>query len=134
MNRTFKLSVVAGAVALLGALPLSLAHGQGSAPTVDPALAKKGRSMFASKGCNGCHSINGGERAGPDLAGVSERRDAEWLKKFLKDPPTMLTTDSLAMSLLAKYKNVKMPNMKLSDADIDALLHYIAEETAKKKK
>jgi mono/diheme cytochrome c family protein len=46
----------------------------------------------------------------------------------------MLTTDSLAMSLLAKYKNVKMPNMKLSDADIDALLHYIAEETAKKKK
>ena len=90
--------------------------------------------MFASKGCNGCHSIGAGERAGPDLAGVSERRDAEWVKKFLKDPPAMLATDSLAMTLLAKYKNVKMPNMKLSDADIDALLHYIAEETAKKKK
>jgi mono/diheme cytochrome c family protein len=29
---------------------------------------------------------------------------------------------------------VKMPNMKLTDADIDALLNYIAEETAKKKK
>ena len=128
------MSVVAGAVALLGALPLSLAHGQGSAPTVDPALAKKGRSIFASKGCNGCHSINAGKRAGPDLAGVSERRDAEWLKKFLHDPPAMLATDSLAMALLAEYKNVKMPNMKLSDADIDALIHYIAEETAKKKK
>lgn len=134
MNRTFKLTMIAGAVALLGVLPVSQALGQGSAPTVDPALAKKGRSMFASKGCNGCHSVGGGKRAGPDLAGVSERRDAEWLKKFLKDPPTMLTTDSIAMAMLAEYKNVKMPNMKLTDADIDALLNYIAEETAKKKK
>ena len=134
MNRTYKLTMIAGAVALLGALPVSQVHGQGSAPTVDPALAKKGRSMFASKGCNGCHSVGGGKRAGPDLAGVSERRDAEWLKKFLKDPPAMLTTDSLAMAMLAEYKNVKMPNMKLTDADIDALIHYIAEETAKKKK
>jgi mono/diheme cytochrome c family protein len=128
MNRTFKMTVVAGAVALLGVLSVSQAHGQGSAPAVDPALAKKGRSMFASKGCNGCHSVGGGKRAGPDLAGVSERRDAEWLKKFLKDPPTMLTSDSLAMAMLAEYKNVKMPNMKLTDADIDALLNYIAEE------
>jgi mono/diheme cytochrome c family protein len=134
MNRTLKLTMIAGAVTLLGALPVSQVHGQGSAPTVDPALAKKGRSMFASKGCNGCHSVGGGKRAGPDLAGVSERRDAEWLKKFLKDPPMMLTTDSIAMAMLTEYKNVKMPNMKLSDADIDALLHYIAEETAKKKK
>lgn len=134
MNRTFKLTVVAGAAALLGALPMSQAHGQGSAITVDPALAKKGRSMFASKGCNGCHSVNGGERAGPDLAGVSDRRDADWLRRFLKDPPTMLQSDSLAMEMLKKYKNVKMPNMKLTDADIDALLHYIADETAKKKK
>jgi mono/diheme cytochrome c family protein len=134
MNRTLKLTVVAGAVALLGVLPVSQALGQGSAPTVDPALAKKGKSMFASKGCNGCHSVGAGKRAGPDLAGVSERRDAEWLKKFLKDPPTMLTSDSLAMAMLAEYKNVKMPNMKLTDADIDALIHYIADETAKKKK
>ena len=46
----------------------------------------------------------------------------------------MLTSDSLAMAMLAEYKNVKMPNMKLTDADIDALIHYIADETAKKKK
>jgi cbb3-type cytochrome oxidase cytochrome c subunit len=121
-------------VALLGALPLSQAHGQGSALTVDPALAKKGRSMFANKGCNGCHSIGGGKRAGPDLAGVSERRDPEWLRRFLKDPAPMFESDSLAKALLAEHKNVKMPNMKLSDGDIDALLHYIAEETTKKKK
>jgi mono/diheme cytochrome c family protein len=134
MTRTFKLTVIAGAVALLGAFPVSQAHGQGSAPTVDPALAKKGKSMFASKGCNGCHSVGGGKRAGPDLAGVSERRDADWLRRFLKDPPTMLTTDSIAAAMLVEYKNVKMPNMKLTDADIDALIHYIADETAKKKK
>jgi cbb3-type cytochrome oxidase cytochrome c subunit len=134
MNRTFKLTVVAGAVALLGALPLSQAHGQGSALTVDPALAKKGRSIFSNKGCNGCHSIGGGRRAGPDLAGVTERRDTDWVRRFLKDPTGMLQTDSIAMAMLAEAKNVKMPNMKLTDGDIDALLHYITEETAKKKK
>jgi hypothetical protein len=37
------------------------------------------------------------------------------------------------MAMLAQYKNIKMPDMKLADADIDALIHYIAQETQKKR-
>jgi mono/diheme cytochrome c family protein len=134
MNRTFKRTLAAGAVVMLGALPLSLAHGQGSAFTVDAALAKQGKSLYANKGCVTCHSIGQGMRAGPDLLGLTERRDLTWIKSWLKDPATMLQTDSIAQSLLATAKGVKMPNVKLSEQEIDAVIHYIAQETAKKKK
>lgn len=134
MTRMFKLTVAVGAIALFGALPLSLAHAQGSGFTVDAALAKKGKTLYANKGCVTCHSVGQGVRAGPDLLGVTDRRDLTWLKNWMKDPATMLQTDSIAMALLAAAKGVKMPNVKLTEQEIDALLHYIAQETAKKKK
>ena len=131
MTRTLRLMAAAGAVALLGALPLSLALGQGSGFTVDAALAAQGKKVYANK-CSTCHTIGQGVRAGPHLLGVVERRDQTWLKSWLKDPTPMLQNDSLAMALLAAAKGVKMPNMKLSERDIDAVMHYMAQETAKK--
>jgi cbb3-type cytochrome oxidase cytochrome c subunit len=133
MNRTLKLTVVAGAVALLGTLPLSQAQGQGRGFTVDATLAKLGKTTFANKGCVTCHSIGQGRRAGPDLLGVTDRRDHDWIKKWLHDPATMLQSDSISQAMLAEAKGVKMPNVKLTDREIDALIHYMAQETAKKK-
>jgi hypothetical protein len=46
----------------------------------------------------------------------------------------MLETDSIAKAMLAEFQNVKMPNMKLTDADVDALVHYMRQESGKKKK
>jgi protein SCO1/2 len=66
--------------------------------------------------------------------GLTERRDLTWIKSWLKDPASMLQTDSIAQSLLATAKGVKMPNVKLTEQEIDAVIHYIAQETAKKKK
>jgi cytochrome c2 len=100
---------------------------------VDPALAKLGKTTFANKGCVTCHSIGQGKRAGPDLLGVTTTRDLTWLKNWLKDPASMLQTDSLAQALLAEAKGVKMPNLKLSEREIDGLLHYIQQESDKKK-
>src|SRR3990172_9871677 len=65
MTRTLRLMAAAGAVALLGALPLSLALGQGSGFTVDAALAAQGKKVYANK-CSTCHTIGQGVRAGPD--------------------------------------------------------------------
>jgi protein SCO1/2 len=102
-------------------------------PTVDPALASTGKKLFGSRGCSGCHVL-GKRSAGPDLLGVNERRDHDWLRRWLKTTDEMLASDSLAQAMLAEFKNVKMPNMKLSDEDIEALLNYIEQETQKKKK
>lgn len=130
MTRMSKLTLAAAAAVALS-LP-SVAAAQGGAFTVDPNLAKRGRTVYMNKGCGGCHAI-GKVNAAPDLAGVYERRSPEWLHRWLKSTTEMLQTDSAAMAMLAQYKNIKMPDMKLADADIDALIHYIAQETQKKR-
>jgi len=97
----------------------------------DAAMAKRGQSLFQNRGCIGCHSIGGGKRSGPDLAGVTERRDLAWLRRWLKNPTVMFDTDSTAKALLAQYNNTRMPNLHLKDDEVDALLHYIAQESHK---
>jgi mono/diheme cytochrome c family protein len=98
----------------------------------DAALAKRGQSLFTSRGCVGCHSVGQGKRAGPDLAGVTQRRDLAWLRRWMKDPTPMFETDSLAKALLAEYNNTRMPNLRLKDDEVEALLHYIAQESHEK--
>jgi mono/diheme cytochrome c family protein len=125
----FQSLTIAAALTLL--LPAALAAQEAAGLTPDPAQAKKGQSLWNSRGCTGCHSIGGGKRSGPDLAGVLERRELGWLRRWLKNPTQMLETDSLAQAMLAQYNNTKMPNMRLSDADIESLLQFIASESAK---
>lgn len=120
------------AAALTLVLPGALAAQEAAAGlTPDPALARKGQSLWNSRGCTGCHSIGHGKRSGPDLAGVLERRDIGWVRRWLKNPPEMMQTDSIAQALLAQFNNTKMPNLRLSDQDIESLLHFIATETEK---
>lgn len=118
--------IIVGALALSG----SIAQAQMKS---DPALAKKGKSLFQSRGCTACHTIGkeGSTAAGPDLAGVTERRSADWLKRWLKNPTEMIGSDSIADAMVVTAKNVKMPNMKLSESDIDALMNFFAENPKK---
>jgi len=118
---------------IVGALALSASLAQAQM-NVDPALAKRGKSLFANKGCTACHTIGKTGKntaAGPDLAGVTERRSHDWLKRWLKNPTEMIGSDSIADAMVADAKNVKMPNMKLSDSEIDALMNYLAESPKK---
>jgi cytochrome c551/c552 len=97
----------------------------------DSTLAENGEALFSSKACIGCHSVGQGKRVGPDLVGVLERRSLDWLRRWVKDPATMLKTDSLAKALLAQSNNVPMPTMKLTDEEVEALLQYVARESKK---
>lgn len=128
MTRISKLGLcglVAGALSFTGAR----AQAQNTS-------AERGEDVFKKKGCAACHNIAkegedphrrpGGKQAGPDLAGVTERRDRDWLRRWLKDPDEMLRSDSIAMAMMAAAKNLKMPNMKLKDDEIEALINYLA--------
>ncbi|MGH7507230.1 MAG: c-type cytochrome [Longimicrobiales bacterium] len=107
--------------------------GTGAALVVDKELAKAGKDVWTQKMCIGCHTIGQGRLAGPDLMQVTERRPLEWLQTFLKDPEPMLDNDPVAKELLKEANNLRMPNMKLTDAEIMAVLHYIAEQSEAKK-
>ena len=91
-----------------------------STPT-DP-LAVRGKLLFESK-CLACHSIAGGDKLGPDVYGVTKRRDDAWLTKWLKSPEQMLQADATAKQLLDKYK-VPMPNQNASNEEISEYIAY----------
>lgn len=94
--------------------------------------AETGKKLFQERGCAACHTIGKGKLTGPDLAGVSKRRDEEWLKKWLTSPETMLMSDPVAKELLQQYM-VPMPNQGLSPQDIEALIDYFEYEDSGKK-
>jgi protein SCO1/2 len=127
MTRTLKLTLAALAAIAFG-LPV-VAAAQGSF-RVDANLAKRGKIVYERNGCYMCHGLGvSARRAGPDLLGVTERRDHDWLRRWLKDTNAMLAGDPQARAMLQQWNGVRMPQVKLTDADIDALLHYMAQQT-----
>jgi mono/diheme cytochrome c family protein len=123
-------------VALTYAAP---AYAQDPAPPtktweVDKDKAKTGAKVFNAKGCMACHTIGKGRLAGPDLAGLLDRRDVDWVHRWLKDPAPMFETDTAVIAMVKEYKGVKMPNMKLTEDQIEQLIHYMVEQGQKAKK
>ncbi|WP_433771947.1 SCO family protein [Pseudomonas putida] len=103
-----------------------------SAPTLRPPSA--GEQIYRTR-CSSCHTLgdtqNAGMRSiGPDLVGVTRQRDPQWLKRWIREPDQMLAEkDALAMQLYEQYNSLAMPNLRLGDKEINALLTYLAEET-----
>jgi mono/diheme cytochrome c family protein len=128
------LAMVVAGCATQNALQMEKASG-GEVATVNPdfkldsELGEAGRELWSRKGCLGCHTVGVGRAAGPDLFGVTERRPVDWLKSFLKNTSEMLDTDPVAQGLLKQHKGQRMPNMRLTDQEIDALIHYLQLRT-----
>jgi cytochrome c2 len=97
----------------------------------ESAEAAKGKELFQSKGCVACHTIGDGKLSGPDLQGVTERREEEWLKKWIKSPDTMVFSDPIAKELLAEYM-VPMPNQGLTDQEVIEVISYLKYRDSKK--
>jgi protein SCO1/2 len=90
----------------------------------------RGQYTFAYH-CSACHAIGGGNtRIGPDLQGVTSRRDRDWLRRFISAPDKMNADgDPIAVALRAEYKQARMPNLSLSDEDVSAVLDYLDRQT-----
>jgi protein SCO1/2 len=95
----------------------------------------RGESLFRTR-CTTCHTIGGGEDGllegfvGPDLYGVTQRRDRAWLRRWLAEPDVMLAEeDPIAMELFAQYNELPMPNLRLNEIDVAALIRYMVQES-----
>ena len=105
-----------------------------NAPSLDDVTS--GSTLFRTR-CASCHVIGEqvsaaqiGRLIGPDLLGVTDRRDPEWLARWVAEPDKMLAEkDPLALQLFAQYKGVAMPNMSLSRKQVDSVLEYIETES-----
>ena len=105
----------------------------GSLNAQDPESVKLGEETFKSKGCAACHTIGKGKLSGPDLLGVTERREEDWLKKWLKSPDKMVMTDPIAKEMLKEYF-VPMPNQNLTDEEVVYLIEYFKAQDGKNNK
>jgi mono/diheme cytochrome c family protein len=103
-------------------LPVPAVAPGDSRPSAPPA-ADRGRVLFVAKGCVSCHAKRDDgdvqERhqiaAGPDLTGRAFA--ADWLATKLADP---------AKNRIRMNEWVVMPDLKLADAEIAALVEYVS--------
>ncbi len=99
--------------------------------TAIPYVNQPGQALFV-KACSSCHTIGQGDHVGPDLQGVTSRRDRAWLSQFLQSPNVMRAKkDPIAVALSARFPGVVMPNLGLSEADVGDLLAYLDVRTAR---
>ncbi len=87
-------------------------------------------ALFTQK-CYACHTIGGGDKTGPDLKGVTSRRDRAWLHDFIKTPRALYRDgDPTAVQLFEDFAPDVMPDQPLTDAEVDGLLDFIAAVTS----
>lgn len=90
----------------------------------DPAEAKK---IFTTR-CMACHTFGKGVKVGPDLKGVTERRQRPWLLKFIRSSQAVIAAgDPTATGLFEQFKQQRMPDWSdLSDDQITSILDWLA--------
>jgi protein SCO1/2 len=102
-----------------------------------PALRQisDGEMMFRDR-CSSCHVISGGyvpgrnaRPLGPDLFGVTERRDDAWLRRWLAEPDKMVESGDPVAVALANAWEVVMPNFRLDPGEVDNLIRYMEKES-----
>jgi cytochrome c len=89
--------------------------------TVDEALAKTGMEVFEAK-CTACHKM-GKRFVGPDLTGVTDRREPEWIMNMILNPDVMVVENEAAKALLAEYLS-PMANQSLTEDEARSILEY----------
>lgn len=92
-------------------------------PTSVPGDAARGKALFDSVGCRGCHTTekddvrrpaegDADRDFAPNLSNVGSKTTAEWIFRWVKDPK-------------AYWPETKMPNLRLSDEEAGSIAKYL---------
>ena len=92
--------------------------------------AAAGETLFKNN-CAQCHAVGSEIVVGPGLAGIEDRRDFAWLKKWINNPAAVIASgDKYAVEIFAKY-NVQMTAFPAyGDAEIKNILAYVKSANA----
>ena len=119
------LMAIGGRVAASAILAGSMLHPGMVQAAQDP--TDQGLEIFQTW-CSPCHSIGGGRLVGPDLAGVGDRRSAEWIIGFVQNAQQYVEAgDSTAVALFEEFNRVMMPDQPFSDDEIRAIIALTRE-------
>ena len=82
-----------------------------------------GEELF--KQCKACHTLTEDRLVGPGLAGVTEKRDREWLKSWITSSTKLIASgDADAKAIFDEYK-IPMQDFDFSDEDMETLINYM---------
>ncbi|NVK53857.1 MAG: c-type cytochrome [Flavobacteriaceae bacterium] len=100
--------------------------------SVDAERQKEGRKLFKSL-CSSCHKLDK-KFVGPALGKIEEKRDADWLKAWIKDNAALRASgDADAIAIFDEYKGSPMTAFpQLTDKNIEDILYYTTVGEPKK--
>lgn len=86
----------------------------------------KGEEIFKNK-CSACH-IMGKDLIGPDLTGITKKREKEWLKKFIKNSQGLIESgDKEAIKIWQEYNRVPMQSFSFTEEEFEHLFDYLTK-------
>ena len=92
---------------------------------LEQALVKEGKAIYNAQ-CISCHYLDTALLNGPGWAGITNRRDADWIMNMILNVNVMLEVDSVAHQLL-QDSDMKMPDQGLSVDKARAVLEFMRE-------
>jgi len=88
---------------------------------IDEKVVAQGLEIFDIK-CSACHKWE--ERyVGPQLAGITKRREPEWIMNMILNPDEMIKQDEQAKALFAEFLT-PMTFQNVSEDEAKAILMY----------
>ena len=95
-----------------------------------PARAQDAATDF-KRNCMSCHTIGGGRLTGPDLKDVTQRKDRDWLTRFIIDPRVLIDAgDPYALQLMQEARSAVMPTLPgMTRSRAQSLMQLIEEES-----
>ena len=95
-------------------------------------LAQSDGEQIFKANCTACHTIGGGRLIGPDLSGVTEKREDKWLKSWITNSQDLIASgDADAIAIFEEYNKTAMTPFDFSDEELTAILAYIANPPVK---
>lgn len=92
--------------------------------SLDEENRPNGAQLFQEK-CSACHKLDE-KYIGPALAGVTQRREPEWILNMILNPENMIQQDPTAKALLAQFI-APMANQHLTREQAECILVYFRE-------
>lgn len=85
-----------------------------------------GKQLF-EKHCTVCHKLGEGKLVGPELLGITQIREREWLVKFIRNSKELIDAgDPVAVKVFEENNKIPMQAFtNLSDNEINSIIDYI---------
>lgn len=91
---------------------------------IEEGLADLGARVFDGR-CQACHAVHGEPRLGPNLEGVTLRRDYAWIRAMVMAPDSMTREDPVARALLQGYRVQMLVAGGMDEAGTRAVLEFL---------